>query len=97
MKSLKNLLQKKISKDGELQKNNLDEKTIFFVFKRVIQNEFGNLGVENFQPSYFSRKPIFIKTKNPAWAAELWMNKEKIVKKVNQELGEDAVGKIKVQ
>lgn len=97
MKSLKNLLQKKLSKKGELQKTSLDEKTIFFVFKKVIQKEFGNLGAEKFRPSYFSQRTMFIKAQSPAWASELWINKERIVKKLNKELGEEAIEKIKVQ
>ncbi|MEK7598120.1 MAG: DUF721 domain-containing protein [Patescibacteria group bacterium] len=97
MKSLKNLLQKKLSGKGGLQKTSLDEKTIFFVFKKVIQKEFGSLGAENFRASYFSRKTIFIKTQSPAWASELWINKEIIIKKLNKELGEEAIEKIKVQ
>jgi hypothetical protein len=97
MKSLQNLLAKKFQERSVPKKMVLDDKTVFFVFKKVIQEEFGNLGVENFKPDYFDGKKIFIKCFSSNWASELWLNKNKIVRKINKELGEDVIEEIKVK
>lgn len=95
MKSLKNLLSKKLPERMANKKAVLDDKTVFFVFKKVIQEEFGNLGIESFQADYFSGKTIFIKCKSSNWASELWLNKNKIIRKINKELGESIITDIK--
>jgi hypothetical protein len=97
MKSLKNLLVKKFQGKSVPQKMVLDDKTVFFIFKKVIQEEFGNLGVENFQPDYFDGHKIFIKCFSSNWASELWLNKNKIMRKINKELGENVIEEIKVK
>ena len=98
MKSLGNLIKKKFSgKKNEKKNIELDEKTAFFIFKKVIQKEFGVLGSEKFLPQHFSNKTIFVKSISPAWSAELWMNAERVVKAINKELGEKLVEKIKVK
>lgn len=95
MKSLKNLLSKKLPERLASKKMVLDDKTVFYVFKKVIQEQFGNLGVENFQADYFSGKTIFIRCQSSAWASELWLNKNKIIRLINKELGEDIIEEIK--
>jgi len=95
MKSLQNLLKKKFPGGNSQQKMVLDDKTVFFVFKKVVREEFGNLGIENFQPDYFSGHTIFIKCQSSNWASELWLNKNKIIRKINKELGEDIITDIK--
>lgn len=97
MKSLGSLLQKKFSKKNKEKKLELDEKTAFFIFRKVIQKEFGSLGSEKFSPEHFAKKTIFIKSSSPAWSAELWMNKEKVILGINQELGADLIEKIKIK
>ncbi len=94
MKSIGKLLNKKLK---QLQRPaNLDDKTVFYVFKKVIQEEFGNIGAEKFRPEYFGNKVLAIKSDSSAWASELWLNKGKIIRKLNKELGEGSVEKIKV-
>jgi predicted nucleic acid-binding Zn ribbon protein len=95
MKSLKKLLKEKFSTKNRAQKTELDEKTVFFIFKKVVQEEFGTLGREKFSTQHFSNKTIFIKSNSSAWSSELWANQERIVSKINQELGEELVEKIK--
>jgi hypothetical protein len=75
----------------------LDDKTIFFVFKKVIEEEFGLIGKQKFTPDYFTHKTLFIKADNSAWSSELWTNKLRIIKKINEELGEDVVENIKMK
>jgi hypothetical protein len=97
MKSLQNLLKKKFPGGKSQPKMVLDDKTVFFVFKKVVKEEFGNLGIENFVPDYFSGHTIFIKCQSSGWASELWLNKHKIVRKINKELGEDIITDIKTK
>ena len=93
MKALKNLLIEK----GKKQKTALDVKTVFHVFKKIIQEEFGNVGSHKFLPDYFSNKTLFIKSESSAWKSELWMNRNKIIRKINDTLGEAGVKEIKIK
>ena len=97
MKSLKNLLSKKFSEKKKIVPVALDDKTAFFVFRKVIQEEFGNIGAANFEPDYFDGKKIFVKCQSSAWASELWMNKDKITRLINKKLGENIIEDIKTK
>jgi hypothetical protein len=93
MKILKNYLAKK----NIFQKRTLDDQTIFYVFKKVIKEEFGNVGAEKLIPDYYKNKVLFIKSESSTWASELWTNKARIVRKLNAELGEGSIDGIKVK
>ena len=93
MKDLKSLLGKR----QDLKKISFDNKDVFYVFTRVMKKEFGEIGAAKFQADYFGKCVLVIRCESPAWAQELWMNKEKIIKKMNEELGEGAVKKIKTK
>lgn len=93
MKALGDILgQRKLGRKAAL-----DDKTVFFVFKKVIKEEFGEIGSQKFIPDYFAKKTLFVKAHNSAWSAELWTNKARIIKKINQELGEEAVENLKMK
>lgn len=94
MKAIGKILNKKFI-EKKRDSTFVDDKAIFFVFKKIIKQEFGNIGVENFMPDYFSGKCIFIKCKSPAWGAELMLHKGKLVRMMNVELGEDLIDNIK--
>jgi hypothetical protein len=91
MKSLKDLLNRKKS----IRPSALDDQAVFFVFRRVIQDEFGQVGLEKFMPDYFSGKTVFIKSTSSIWASELFLNKNKIIRKMNAELGEGSIENIR--
>lgn len=93
MKILKNYLAKK----NIFQKRTLDDQTIFYVFKKVIKDEFGNVGAEKLIPDYYKNKTLFIKSDSSTWASELWINKVRIVRKLNAELGDGSIDGIKVK
>ena len=93
MKALGEILfQKKIKK-----KQVLDDKTVFFIFKKVIEMEFGQIGKQKITPDYFAKGVLFVKAQNSAWLAEFWTNKTRIMKKINEEIGEDVVSNIKTK
>jgi hypothetical protein len=93
MKALSDILfHRKVQK-----KQILDDKTIFFVFKRVVEAEFGQIGKQKFTPDYFAKKTLFVKAQNSVWSAELWTNKARIIGKINEEIGEKALDDIKMK
>lgn len=69
----------------------IDEKSLFFIFKTVIKEEYGKQGAEQLQPHFWKDKKLFIKAGNSNWANEVWLNKEQIVRKINKEIGWDEV------
>lgn len=97
MKSIKSLLSKKISGAEAPRQATFTEKDIFYVFKKVVQEEFGNIGAANLKPNYFGKNILHIKSESSAWASELWLNKNLILRKLKKKLGEGAVKEIKLK
>lgn len=91
MKLLKNFLNRKHFN----KKTDLDEKTVFYVFEKVIKREYGRMGEENIQPRFYKKGKIFIKTGSSNWANEIWLNRQGLIKKINQELGSGEIKEIK--
>ena len=75
----------------------LDEKTVFYIFKKVIKQEYGNKGEENLKPDFYKSGKLFIKTQGSSWASEIWINRQDIIKKMNQELNTEEIKEIKVK
>lgn len=97
MKSIKSLLSKKIREAKSPRQAALNDKDIFYVFKKVVQEEFGNIGAANLKPDYFGKNILHIKSESSAWASELWLNKNLILRKLKKKLGEGAVKEIKLK
>ncbi|HAI73975.1 MAG TPA: hypothetical protein DCS28_03690 [Candidatus Moranbacteria bacterium] len=97
MRSLKSLLKIKLPDRLARKKLILDDKTVFYVFNKIIAEEFGLIGKQKFTPDYFSNKTLFVKAENSAWSSEIWINRGKIIAKINQEIGEEAVERIKMK
>lgn len=85
-----------ISKKPPRRKTVLDGKTVFYIFSKVIQEEFGKRGAANLQPDFYKNGKIFVKTKSSNWANELWLNRGKIIREINKELGLEEVKEIKL-
>jgi hypothetical protein len=96
MKTLGSLLHKKYRSNSPIKKTDIDDATVFFIFKKILQMEYGNAGSGKFTADYFSKKTLHIKAKNSAWAAELWTNRGKLIKKINLELGGVYIEKLKM-
>lgn len=96
MKSLKQLLNKK-NPAGKIKKAPLDNETIFFIFKKIIKEDFGQIGAAKFMPDYFTSKTLFIKSTSSTWSSELWLNRQRIIRKINVELGEEFIKEIKIK
>ena len=92
MKLLKDLIKKRNIAPAEIS-----EKDIFFVFQKIIVREFGQIGAGKLVADFWKDGKLFIKSKSPAFASELFMNRESVKNKINQELGEEIVREIKVK
>lgn len=92
MKSLKNLLNYK----KPTKKIALDEKTIFFIFEKIIKEEYGEKGVDNIKPKFYKQGKIFLEIQNSNWANEFWLEKKNIISKINKKIGSDEVKEIKI-
>lgn len=74
----------------------LDDKTIFSVFNKVIQGEYGMRGQENIEPRFYKEKKLFVGFRSSLWASEIWLNRKGLMEKTNSMLGLEAVREIKV-
>ncbi len=66
------------------------------MFNSVIKEEFGSIGFGKFQPDFYKNKTIFIKSTSSVWANELFLNKRKIIRKINNKLGRENIKYIKI-
>lgn len=98
MRTLKDFLQKNkknphfISK-VELQ---LDEKTVFFVAKKVLVTEYGVRGGENIIPTLYKDKKLYLSSQSSLWGNEVWLERENLKEKINSLLGMEAIVEIKL-
>lgn len=90
MRSLSDLLQKKKTRVLDLT-----DKDIFYIFRRIIKEEYGNVGAARVQPDFFKSGTIFVRGTSSAWTAEIFSNRSFILRKMNEELGEGVVREIK--
>ena len=87
MKKIGNLLYKR----KFAKKINIDQQSVFYIFNLVIKEEYGKQGAENIKPVFFKDKKIFIKTAGSTWASEILAQKKYIVKKINDQLGDNEI------
>ncbi|MBP9751806.1 MAG: DUF721 domain-containing protein [Candidatus Moranbacteria bacterium] len=74
----------------------IDEKTVLFLIEKIILSQYGIRGRENIIPKSFKEKNIYILCRSSLWMNELWMNKDVIIRKLNQELGDGSVSDIRL-
>jgi hypothetical protein len=92
MKRIDQLLKQKKS-----PRRPLDEKSIFFLFKKVVREEYGAKGEQSLLPQLLKNNRLFLKARSSNWANEIWTNRQEIIKKINNEIGKDELQDIKVQ
>ena len=88
-------LSRLLSKKNINKKMVLDEKTIFYIFKKIIEQEYGKRGLINFIPAAYVGKKIIVKCPSSNWKNELWLNKGEILKRVNRETESETIVDIK--
>lgn len=93
MKKLSALLTKKTLN----QRSPLDEKSVFFVFNKVIKEEYGKQGSEHIVPRLLKDRKIFVETTSSVWSGELWLNRAFIVARINSEIGNEEITDISIK
>jgi hypothetical protein len=95
MLDLKQYLEKR-DFQGKCPPGELDEKTIFSVFRMVIQSEYGDRGKESIEPRLYKERRLFVGFQSSLWASEIWLNRKSLIEKTNSMLGAQAILEIKV-
>ena len=74
----------------------LEDKDIFYLFERIIKQEYGNQGAKNLKAGYYKNGKLYIKSDSSIFSNELLLNKNEIIRKLNQEIGNEEIADIKV-
>lgn len=85
-----------LKKKELVKKTALDDKSIFYIFNKIVKEEYGNRGIENVTMSQFKEKKLFIKAGNSNWANEIWLNRQSLIEKINKELGSEEIEELLV-
>lgn len=97
MRTLKDLLPKsKKNPHPTGLAENLDEKTIFFIAKKVLVMEYGVRGGENIIPTLYKDKKLFLSSRSSLWGNEIWLERKSLREKMNILLGGEAIVEIKL-
>jgi hypothetical protein len=87
MRLLRDLVQRK----GSVSEKVIDDKTIFFIFGRIIQKLYGEQGRKSITPIVFRNGIIVARTKNPLWANEIMLYQDVLKDNLNKEIGQSTV------
>jgi|GEM_PF-1734933 len=74
----------------------LDDKAVFFLFRKVIREEYGLRGEKELTPATFAEGVLSIKANNPLYSNELWIHREVLIERMNRELGEIGIREIRL-
>ncbi|MGK2848592.1 MAG: hypothetical protein ACSLEX_00790 [Minisyncoccota bacterium] len=92
MRTLKELLpQKSLSFQREI-----DEKTVFYIAKRVMIEEYGIRGGESIIPILYKDKVLFLSPQSSLWSSEIVLQKKYLCQKMNQMIGMEVIQEIKI-
>lgn len=90
MKALKDLL-----KNKKPQNIDVSDKDVFYIFQKILKEEYGNVGVGKIKADFFKSGKLFLHAESSAWAAEIFSNRSDIIRKMNEKLGQETVKEIK--
>lgn len=93
MRALKDFIRKR---SGPAQVTSIDDKTVFFLFRKLIREEYGTRGVAELEPVTFTDSVLSIKANNPLYSSELWIRREAILGKMNAALEQEAVRELRL-
>lgn len=94
MRSLGHLFQEKKSKSPPTQTTpsaELDAKTVFFLFERIVREYYGKRGGGVIHPARYERGVLFIKVASPLWANELLIQEGELCARLNEALGGEVI------
>lgn len=93
MRSLKECIGKR---NGRTTGTPLDDKTVFFMFRKVIKEEYGARGVAELEPIAFLEGVLSVKSHNPLYSGELWIHREQIITRMNSALEQEAIQELRL-
>lgn len=99
MRSLGHLFQQKQEQALPTQSGReklLDAKTIFFLFSRIVREFYGKCGGGVIHPAQYEKGVLSIKVASPLWANELLIQEKELCRRINQEVGSDAVLELRI-
>ena len=96
MRNLKDLLPKKRYAPEKKTAAPLDEQTVFYIAKKVIAEEYGFRGGENIIPTLYKEKKLYLSSRSSLWGNEIWLERERLVGRMNALLGDMAIIEIKI-
>lgn len=98
MRVLKDLLSQPTTqpKVPTLPKGEVDEKTIFFLFNRIIEEQYGKRGRSIIHPSRYQERVLTLRVMSPLWANELVLQETVLRKRLNKALDEEIVQMIRI-
>jgi len=89
MRNIKDLFQDKKRSEEEVVSITPDEKSIFFLFRKVFGELYGVKGNENITPVQVQGKKLFLKPRTSLWANEALLQRQLLIGKINTTLGEE--------
>lgn len=93
MRSLNEFIRKRSSTS---QVTPVDDKTVFFLFRKIVREEYGLRGGLELEPVEFREGVLSVKANNPLYASELWMRKEALLSHMNQSLEQEVVKELRL-
>ncbi len=74
----------------------VDEKTLFFVFKKIIVAQYGERGATQITLAFFKNGVLGVRTESPLWANELFLMRGSLLDRLNKDLGGHMVSDLKL-
>ncbi|TXG77163.1 DUF721 domain-containing protein [Candidatus Dojkabacteria bacterium] len=101
MRSMKHLFQIQQEKKSSQPSVNhesgvMDEKTIFFLFERIVGEYYGQRGRKVIHPMKYQEKILTVKVASPLWANELLIQEQALCERLNQEVGREVLQGVRV-
>lgn len=98
MKSIAKFLVSKYRQNAEPRKQKvrvIDEKTIFFLTAKILEEEYGKRGAASVVPRYFDGRKLFLSCKSSLWVEEAAAFRTDLLRRLSEQ-GVDIVTDIKV-
>lgn len=93
MRSLKDFIGKR---NKSVHPAPLDDKTVFFIFRKIVREEYGVRGAAELEPVAFIDGILSIKANNPLYSSELWVRREMVREKINTALEQDIICELRL-
>ncbi len=81
-----------VSQEG----GNMDEKTMFFLFERIVGDFYGKRGRKVIHPVKYQGGILTVKVASPLWANELLIQEQELCQRLNQEVGKEVLQSVRV-